>query len=210
MSGDCGLIRVLVVDDHALLREGVSSMVSRESDIELVGEAANGVEAIEAARAKRPDIVLLDLQMPIVGGIEAMEEIKKVSPTSRVIVLTTYDGDVQAVRALKAGAQGYLLKTSIRKELIDAIRAVHAGRRYILAEMAQEIAGHAADEALSQREVSILALVAAGKANKVIARELGLSEDTIKAHLSSLFAKLGVNDRTQAVTVGLKRGIITL
>lgn len=205
-----GPIRVLVVDDHALLREGVASMVSRESDIALVGEAADGAAAIEAAREHKPDIVLLDLQMPVMDGITAMEGIQQVSPQSRIIVLTTYSGDVQAVRALKAGALGYLLKTSIRKELVDAIRAVHAGRRYILAEMAQEIAGHAADDVLTAREVSILQLVSRGKANKVIARELSLSEDTVKAHLSSLFSKLGVSDRTQAVTMGLRRGIITL
>jgi DNA-binding NarL/FixJ family response regulator len=203
-------IRILVVDDHAALREGVASMVAPESDMVMVGQAANGAEAIEAFRALRPDVTLLDLQMPVMNGLDALARIRKDFPNARVVVLTTYEGDAQAVRALKAGASGYLLKSSLRKELIDAIRKVHAGRRYVLAEVAQEIAIHAAEDALSDREVVVLQLVAEGKANKAIAHELLLSEDTIKAHLRNIFSKLDVNDRTQAVTTALRRGIISL
>jgi DNA-binding NarL/FixJ family response regulator len=203
-------IRVLVVDDHVVLREGVAAILASETGIEMAGEAANGAEAVEAHGRLRPDVTLLDLQMPVMGGLEALAAICEAAPNARVIVLTTYDGDVQAVRALKAGACGYLLKSSLRKELVEAIRAVHAGRKYVLAEVAQEIAIHAAEDALSEREVTVLERVAAGKPNKVIASELSLSEDTVKAHLRSIFSKLGVDDRTQAVTVALRRGIITL
>src|ERR1700722_3831314 len=203
-------IRILVVDDHAALREGVTSIVASEPDIVAVGEAVNGVEAVEAFQKLRPDVTLLDLQMPIMGGLEALSKIREISPGARIIVLTTYEGDVQAVRALKAGASGYLLKSSLRKQLIDAIRKVHAGRRYILAEVAEEIAIHAAEEPLSDRETHVLQLVATGKANKSIARELSLSEDTIKAHLRNIFSKLEVSDRTQAVTTALRLLIITL
>jgi DNA-binding NarL/FixJ family response regulator len=203
-------IRILVVDDHLILREGVASILGAETDIKLVGTAQNGAEAIEAHQKLRPDVTLMDLQMPIMGGLEALVEIRKQAPHARVIVLTTYEGDAQAVRALKAGACGYLLKSSLRKELIDAIRAVHGGRKYVLAEVAQEIAIHAAEEPLSDREITILEQVAAGKANKVIAAELSLSEDTVKAHLRSIFSKLDVSDRTQAVAVALRRGIISL
>ncbi len=210
MTARGGAIRILIVDDHLVLREGVASILEGEADIELVGMAANGAEAVEVFGNLRPDVTLLDLQMPVMGGLEALAEIRRRSPGARVIVLTTYEGDAQAVRALKAGASGYMLKGSLRKELIDAIRAVHSGRRYVLAEVAQEIAIHAAEESLSEREITILERVAAGKANKVIAAEFSLSEDTIKAHLRSIFSKLDVNDRTQAVTVALRRGIITL
>lgn len=210
MSSPASAIRILVVDDHAALREGVMAMCSREPGIEIVGEATNGDEAIAAFDALLPHIMLLDLAMPVRGGIEVIEEVRKRHNDARIIVLTTYEGDAQAIRALKAGACGYLLKSALRKELLDAIRAVHAGRRYVLAEIAQEIAIHAAEEALSPREIDILQMVAAGKANKVIARELSVSEDTVKAHLRSVFSKLNVNDRTQAVTVALRRGIIVL
>lgn len=203
-------IRILVVDDHAALREGVTAMVAREPDIIVVGEAANGHDAVAAFRSLRPDVMLLDLQMPGRGGIEVISDVRKEFGDARIIVLTTYEGDAQAMRAIKAGASGYLLKSALRKELLDAIRAVHGGRRYILAEVAHEIAIHAAEDPLSAREIEILSAVANGKANKVIAREFSVSEDTVKAHLRSIFSKLNVNDRTQAVTVALRRGIIAL
>lgn len=203
-------IRILAVDDHAVLRDGIAALVAPEPDMEMVGEAANGLEAVEAFRRLRPDVILMDLQMPVKAGIDAMKEILAEVPGARIIVLTTYEGDVQAMRALKAGARAYLLKSSLRKELLDAIRLVYAGRRYVPAEIAQEIAIHAAEEPLSAREVAILEMVASGKANKAIAYELSLSEDTVKAHLRSIFSKLDVNDRTQAVTVAIRRGIITL
>lgn len=203
-------IRILIADDHVVLREGITAIIECERDLEIVGEAANGAEAVEAYTRLRPDITLMDLQMPVMGGLEAITRIRGDSPKARIIVLTTYEGDVQAVRALKAGACGYLLKSSLINELLTAIRAVHAGRRYIPAEIAQEIAIHAAEEPLSQRELAILELVAAGKANKTIAWELNVSDETVKAHLRNVFSKLGVNDRTQAVTTALKRGMIAL
>ncbi|PVX30564.1 response regulator [Sphingomonas pokkalii] len=203
-------IRVLVVDDHVLLRQGIAGILAPEPDIELVAEATNGAEAVETFVRMRPDVTLMDLQMPVLAGIEAIQRIRSGAPHARIIVLTTYPGDVQAVKALKAGASGYLLKSSLIDELLRAIRAVHGGRRYIPADVAQEIALHAAEEPLSAREVDILALVAAGKANKVVAHELSVSEQTVKAHLRTIFQKLGVNDRTQAVTTALRRGIITL
>jgi DNA-binding NarL/FixJ family response regulator len=205
-----GVIRILAVDDHAVLREGVAAILAGEADIALVGVAENGAEAIAAFRRLQPDVTLLDLQMPVLSGYEALVAIRKEAPDARVIVLTTYEGDAQAVRALKAGASGYLLKTSLRKQLLDTIRKVHAGQRYVLPEVAQEIAIHAAEEPLSDREVEVLQGVAAGKANKTIAYELSVSQDTVKAHLRSIFSKLDVNDRTQAVTTALRRGIITL
>lgn len=203
-------IRILVADDHAALREGVASMVGPEPDMAIVGEAANGAEAMDAFRRLRPDVTLLDLQMPVMNGLEALIRIREEFPNGRIVVLTTYEGDAQAVRALKAGASGYLLKSSLRKELIDSIRLVHAGRRYVFAEIAHEIAIHAAEEPLSDREVAVLQQVAEGKANKAIAHKFSLSEDTVKAHLRSIFSKLDVSDRTQAVTTALRRGIITL
>ncbi|MET3722740.1 response regulator [Sphingomonas trueperi] len=203
-------IRVLVVDDHVLLRQGIAGILASEADIALVAEAANGAEAVEIFARVRPDVTLMDLQMPVLSGIEAIQRIRSGAPQARIIVLTTYPGDVQAVKALKAGASGYLLKSSLIDELLRAIRAVHGGRRYIPADVAQEIALHAAEEPLSAREVDILALVAAGKANKIVAHELSVSEQTVKAHLRTIFQKLGVNDRTQAVTTALRRGIITL
>lgn len=209
MTGDAP-IRLLIVDDHAIVREGVASLIAPEADMVVVGEAENGAEGEEAYHRLRPDIVLMDLQMPEKDGVEAITGIRAKAPNARIIVLTTYEGDVAAMRALKAGACGYLLKNSLRKELIDTIRAVHAGKRYVLPKIAQEIALHAAEEQLTAREVAILEQVAAGKANKLIAWELSVSEDTVKSHLRSVFSKLDVNDRTQAVTVALKRGIISL
>lgn len=203
-------IRILIVDDHPMLREGVASIIQLQEDMGLVGEAADGSEAIEAFTRLQPDVTLMDLQMPVVGGVEAITAIRAAHPAARIIVLTTYSGDVQAVKALKAGAAGYLLKSALRKELLDAIRAVHAGRRYVPPEVATDIAIHAADEHLSEREVEILRLVADGKANKEIARQLAISDETVKGHLKSVFTKLGVRDRTEAVTVALKRGVIAL
>ncbi|HJU39735.1 MAG TPA: response regulator transcription factor [Tahibacter sp.] len=203
-------IRLLAVDDHAVLRDGIAAIVAHESDMVLVGEATNADEAVDAFRRLRPDVTLMDLQMPGRSGLEAIAEIRAEAPAARIVVLTTYEGDVQAVRALKAGASAYLLKSSLRKALLDTIRLVHAGRRYVPPEIAQEIALHAAEEPLTPRELSILAAVAEGKANKVIASDLALSEDTVKAHLRNIYSKLDVNDRTQAVTTALRRGIISL
>ncbi len=203
-------IRVLVVDDHPMLREGVAAVLALQPDMVLIGEAENGAEAVARHRELRPDVTLMDLQMPGMSGLEAIETIRAEFPAARIVVLTTYAGDVQALRALKAGATGYLLKSTLRRELLDTIRNVHAGRRHLQPEIAQEIAIHAIDEALSEREIHVLRLVAAGRANKQIAWDLSLSEDTVKAHLKSIFAKLDVADRTHAVTVAAKRGVIEI
>jgi len=203
-------IRIMVVDDHPAFRYGVAAIVGLHPDILLVGEAANGAEAIAIFKDMRPDVVLMDLQMPVLSGLEAIAAIRADSPDARIIVLTTYKGDVQAAQALKAGASAYLLKSALRKELVDIIRVVHAGRRHVPAEIAHEIALHASDEPLSAREIAMLELVAAGSANKEIAWRLSISEDTVKSHMRSIFIKLDVNDRTQAVTAALKRGIIEL
>jgi DNA-binding NarL/FixJ family response regulator len=203
-------IRVLIVDDHPVLRDGVAAILGNQSDMEAVGEARDGAEAVERFRALRPDVTLMDLQMPGMNGVDAILAIRAEHPNARIIVLTTYAGDAQAVRALKAGAAGYLLKSSLRTELIDAIRDVHRGQRHVHREVADEIALHVVDETLTPREVAILQLVSVGKANKQVAAELGLSEETVKGHLKSIFAKLDVADRTHAVTVAARRGIIEL
>ena len=203
-------IRILVVDDHPMLREGIAAAIARQSDMILVGEAMNGREAIESFRATRPDVTLMDLQMPDVDGVEAITAIRAEYPAARIIVLTTYKGDVQALRALKAGARGFLLKSAVRKEMVEAIRSVHAGRTVILPEVAQQIAEHAAADALSEREVEVLQCVALGAANKQVAHQLGLSEETVKVHMKHILEKLHASDRTNAVTIGLGRGIIEL
>jgi DNA-binding NarL/FixJ family response regulator len=203
-------IRILTVDDHPLLREGIAGVIAGEADMQLVGEACNGQEAIAAFRSCLPDITLMDLQMPELNGVDAIVQIRQEFPAARIIVLTTYSGDVQALRALKAGAQGYLLKSSLRKELLDTIRAVMAGRRRIPPEVAGEIAEHLTDSDLTTREIDILRGVAAGNSNKRIAAQLSISEETVKTHMKSVLSKLDANDRTHAVTIAVRRGIIAL
>lgn len=201
-------IRVLVVDDHPVVRDGIIALLERQPDIEAVGEASDGAEAIAKFAHLLPDVTLMDVQMQGVGGVEAIEAIRRRAPAARILVLTTYPGDAQAIRAMRAGAAGYLLKNSIRKDLLDAIRTVHAGRPAISAEIAHQLAVHALDEPLTERELAVLRLVADGHPNKQIGWQLELSIDTIKAHLKSVFAKLGVDDRTHAVTVAARRGYI--
>ncbi len=202
-------IRVLIADDHPMLREGVAAVIEMQPDMVLVGEAATGAEAVEAYERLRPDITLMDLQMPG-NGVVAIETIRRSHPEARIIVLTTFTGDAQAMHALRAGAAGYLLKSSLRRDLLEAIRGVHGGRRHLQAEVAAGIAVHAIEESLTTREITILQLIANGNSNKHIARQLNLSEDTIKSNIKSIFGKLYVNDRTHAVTVASKRGIINL
>ncbi len=204
------LIRVLTVDDHPLLRKGIAALVNGEPDLKLVAEASNGKEAIDAFRSHQPDVTLMDLQMPEVDGIDAIDRIRREFPGARIIVLTTYRGDTQVLRALKAGARGYILKGHVHKELLDAIRAVHAGQKRIPAEIAAELAEHATDDTLTEREIDVLRLVGAGNSNKQIADQLSIGEATVKSHVTNILSKLGANDRAHAVTIGLKRGIIEL
>ena len=204
------VIRRLTVDDHPLLREGIAAMLDGQADLRLVGEANNGREALESFRRLRPDVTLMDLRMPDMSGIEAITAIRAEFPQARIIVLTTYAGDAQAAAALKAGASGYLLKSLVRKELLETIRAVHAGKRRVPPEIATEIAEHVADDALTEREIEVLRRVAAGKSNKLIAAELDISEGTVKTHMKSILPKLDASDRTHAVMIALKRGILDL
>jgi DNA-binding NarL/FixJ family response regulator len=201
-------ISVLAVDDHPLLREGIAAVINGEEDIELVAEAANGQEAIELFRRHRPNVTLMDLQMPDMNGIEAIVAIRREFPNARFVILTTYQGDVQVVRALKAGASGYLLKNMLRKDLLDTIRAVNAGRRRIPPEIAAELADHIAEDTLTDREIEVLRLVAIGNSNKIIGAQLNVSEATVKGHMKSILAKLGANDRAHAVTIAMKRGFM--
>ena len=193
-----------------MLREGIATLVASQSDMELVAEACNGREAVEKFRLHHPDVTLMDLQMPELGGIDAISAIRGEFPEARIVVLTTYSGDVQVRRALQAGARGYLLKGLLRKELLETIRAVHAGQKQLSPEVASEIAGHVLDDTLTSREIDVLRLVAGGNANKEIAALLSITEETVKGHVRSILAKLEANDRTHAVTIGLKRGIIEL
>ena len=210
VSTDPSLIRVLAVDDHPVFRQGIAGLIDGQLDMRLVGEASNGREGIQQFRALRPDVTLMDLQMPEMNGIDAISAIRGEFPEARIIVLTTYAGDVQALRALKAGARGYLLKNLLYKELLDTIRAVHAGRKTLSPEISYQLADHATDEPLSPAEISVLRLIAAGNGNKQIAHQLSVTEETVKGRVKNILSKLGANDRTHAVLIGLKRGIIEL
>jgi len=210
VSDGSAQIRILAVDDHVLVRQGIALLVSTEPDLTLVGEASNGREAIQQFRAHRPDVTLMDLQMPEMNGLDAINAIRGEFPEAKIIVLTTYKGDVQILRALKAGAQGYLLKNTFHKELAAAIRAVHAGKKVLSPEASFEVAEHATDDALTPAELSVLRLIAAGNANKQIADQLSITEETVKSRVKSILSKLGAHDRTHAATIGLKRGIIEL
>ena len=210
MSDESAQIRILAVDDHALMREGIAVLVATQPDMALVAEAKSGREAIQQFRAHRPDITLMDLQMPEMNGLDAITAIRAEFPDAKIIVLTTYKGDVQILRAMKAGAKGYLLKTTFHKELVETIRAVHAGEKALSPEASYEIAEHATDDALTPAEIAVLRLIAAGNANKQIADQLSITEETVKSRVKNILSKLGANDRTHAATIGLKRGIIEL
>ena len=210
MSAEAGPIRILAVDDHPVVRQGIAGLVAVHSDMSLVAEASNGREAIQQFRAHHPDITLMDLQMPEMGGVDAMIVIRGEFPEARIIVLTTYDGDAQILRALKAGARGYLLKNSLHKELLETIRAVHAGKKALSTEASYQLAEHATDDALTPAEVRVLRLIAEGNSNKEIAAQLAISEETVKGQVRNILSKLGANDRTHAAMIGLKRGIIEI
>ena len=210
MTDGSARIRVLAVDDHVLIREGIAVLLGDEPDMTLVAEASNGREAIQQFRTHRPDVTIMDLQMPEMNGLDAITAIRGEFRDAKIIVLTTYKGDVQILRALKAGAQGYLLKNTIHKELVDTIRAVHSGKKALSPEASYEIAEHATDDALTPAEISVLRLIAAGNANKQIADQLSITEETVKGRVKNILSKLGANDRTQAAMIGLKRGIIEL
>ncbi len=210
MSADASPIRILAVDDHPLVRQGIAGLIGVQPDMLLVGEASNGREAIQQFRTLSPDITLMDLQMPEMNGLDALLAIRNEFPGARVIVLTTYAGDVQIVRALKAGAHAYLLKSTLHKELMETIRAVHGGKKALSPEASYEVAEHAMDDALTPAEIAVLRLIAAGNANKQIADQLSITEETVKSRVKNILSKLGANDRTHAAMIGLKRGIIEL
>ena len=208
MSADTNSIRILAVDDHPLVRQGIAGLVAIQPDMTLAGEASNGRDAIQQFREHRPDITLMDLQMPEMNGIDAIIAIRNEFPEARVIVLTAYVGDVQILRALKAGARAYLLKNLLHKELLDTIRAVHAGKKTLSPDASYQLAEHAIDDALTPGEISVLRLIAAGNANKQIAHQLAVTEETVKGRVKNILSKLGANDRTHAAMIGIKRGII--
>ena len=210
MSNGAAQIRILAVDDHALITQGIAVLLGIEDDMTLVAQASNGREAIQQFRTHRPDVTLMDLQMPEMNGLDAIIAIRGEFPNAKIIVLTTYKGDVQIFRALKAGAQGYVLKNSIHKELTETIRAVHAGKKALSPEASFEIAEHATDDALTPAEINVLRLIASGNANKQIADHLSITEETVKGRVKNILSKLGANDRTQAAMIGLRRGIIEL
>jgi DNA-binding NarL/FixJ family response regulator len=210
MSGGSLSIRVLAVDDHPLVRQGIAGLIGVQADMTLVGEAATGREAIEQFRTLRPDVTLMDLQMPEMNGLDALLAIRAEFPAARVIMLTTYEGDVQILRAVKAGAQGYLLKSTLHSELLRTIRAVHAGKGSLSPEVSFQVAQHLGDDALTPAEIAVLRLIADGNANKQIGDQLGVTEDTVKGRVKSILSKLNANDRTHAAIIGLKRGIIDL
>jgi DNA-binding NarL/FixJ family response regulator len=203
-------IRILVIDDHPVVREGIAALVTMQPDMIVVGEAADGREAIQQFRTHRPDVTVMDLQMPEMNGLDALIAIRNEFPEAKVIMLTTYKSDTQIVRALKAGAQGYLLKNALNKELLASIRSVYAGKKIISPEVSLEIVEHATDETLTPAEVSVLRLIAAGRANKEIADQLSTTEESVKSRVKSILSKLGASDRTHATTIALKRGIIEL
>jgi DNA-binding NarL/FixJ family response regulator len=210
MSGEGSAIRILVVDDHPVVRQGVAGLVGGQPDMSIVGQASNGREAIQQFRAHHPDVVLMDLQMPEMNGLDALMAIRDEAPEARIIMLTTYAGDVQVLRAIKAGARGYLLKSALHRELLETIRAVHAGKKSLSAEASYELAEHSTDDTVTPAEVRVLRLIAEGNANKEIAEQLSVSEETIKGQVRNILSKLGAKDRTHAVMIGLKRGIIEL
>ncbi len=210
MSADPKPIRILAVDDHPLVRQGIAGLVAVQSDMTLVGEASNGRDAIQQFRAHRPDVTLMDLQMPEMSGVDAIIAIRNEFPEARIVVLTTYAGDVQILRALKAGARAYLLKNLLHKELLETIRAVHTGKKTLSSEASFQLAEHATDDALTPGEISVLRLIAAGNANKEIADQLSVTEETVKGRVKNILSKLGANDRTHAAMIGMKRGIIEL
>jgi DNA-binding NarL/FixJ family response regulator len=210
VSSEQALIRILVVDDHPIVRQGIAVLVGTQPDMSLVAEASNGREAIQQFRAHRPDVTIMDLQMPEMTGLDALATIRGEFPDARIIVLTTYTGDVQILRALKSGACGYLLKNTFHKELVDTIRAVHAGKKTLSPEVSYQIAEHSTDDALTPSEISVLTLIAAGNANKQIADQLSITEETVKSRVKNILSKLGAHDRTHAAVIGLKRGIIRM
>jgi len=210
MSAGSSKIRILTVDDHPVVRQGIAGLIAVQPDMVMVGEASNGREAIQQFRTHHPEVTLMDLQMPEMNGLDALIAIRNEFPDAKVIVLTTYAGDAQILRALKAGAQAYLLKNTLHKELLETIRAVHAGKKTLSPEVSYQVAEHAADDSLTPAEIAVLRLIAAGNANKQIADQLSITEETVKSRVKCILSKLGANDRTHAAMIGLKRGIIEL